>query len=151
MGLPGEALALSLKYVPSIALSHFHPVHSSYKEADLTASGERRKQLSLPNAKDFFSSAFTSSPAPKSLPRSDHGNKAYPGDYSRLVLDREKSKQGLRLHSAGSISCAESSRDSKLRKRKIFILGQACSGKEMPRSYLIFWFQREAIRSPTQA
>lgn len=108
MGLPGEALALSLKYVPSVALSHFHPVHSSYKEADLTASGKRRKQLSLPSAKDFFSSAFTSSPAPKSLPRSDHGNKAYPGDYSRLVLDREKSKQGLRPHSAGSISWAGS-------------------------------------------
>lgn len=118
MGLPGEALALSLKYVPSIALSHFHPVHSSYKEADLTASGERRKQLSLPNAKDFFSSAFTSSPAPKSLPRSGHGNKAYPGDYSRLVLDREKSKQGLRLHSAGSISCARAEQGQQITQEK---------------------------------
>lgn len=46
MGLPGEALVLSLKYVPSIALSHFRPVHSSYKEANLTASRKRGKQVS---------------------------------------------------------------------------------------------------------
>lgn len=68
---------LSLKYVPSIALSHFHPVHSSYKEANLTASRKRLKQLSLPNAKYLFSSVFAKSPATKSL-CSDHGNKPYP-------------------------------------------------------------------------
>lgn len=69
---------LSPKYVPSIALSHFHPVHSSYKEANLTASRKGGKQLSLPNAKDFFS-VFAKSPATKSL-CSDHGNKPCPWD-----------------------------------------------------------------------
>lgn len=45
---------LSPKYVPSIALSLFCPVHSSYKEANLIASRNCGKQLSLPSAKDFF-------------------------------------------------------------------------------------------------
>lgn len=98
---------LSLKHVPSIALSHFCPIHSSYKEANLTASRKRGKQLSLPSAKDFFSSVFAKSPATKSL-CSDHGNKPCPWDDWRFVLDHEKSKQALHLHSAGQIICAES-------------------------------------------
>lgn len=69
---------LSLKYVPSIALSHFHPSHSSYEEANLTASRNYRKQLSLPNPKGLFSPAFMRFPDPKSLSCSDHGNEACP-------------------------------------------------------------------------
>lgn len=58
---------LLLKYVPSIALCHLHPIHSSYKEANLTASSKCRKQLSLLNAEDLLPCS------PKSLSCSDHG------------------------------------------------------------------------------
>lgn len=57
--------------------------------------------------KIFFSSVFAKSPATKSL-CSDHGNKPCPWDDWRLVLDHEKTKQALHLHSAGQIICAES-------------------------------------------
>lgn len=79
MGLPGEELVLLLKYVPSIALSHFRLVLSFYKETNLTASSKCGKQPSLPNAKDVFFSTFMRSPAPKSLSCSAHGKKPTPG------------------------------------------------------------------------